>query len=67
MAASGGAPLVVDEAQVRAAKAIAAVSTGIDVSATGSAGLAGLLATRAEVADDERIAVLFSGIRRGPS
>ena len=39
-------------------------TTGIDVDPTGSAGLAGLLALReaAEIADDERIAVLFTGV-----
>ena len=38
--------------------------TGIPVSATGTAGLAGLLAIRAEVGDDERVAVVFSGRAR---
>ena len=33
----------------------------IDVSATGTAGLAGLLAIRDQVADDERVVVIFSG------
>ena len=41
-------------------------TTGIDVDPTGSAGLAGLLALReaAEITDDERIAVLFTGVVR---
>jgi hypothetical protein len=38
--------------------------TTIDASPTGTAGLAGLLATRQHVADDERVAVVFSGVRR---
>jgi hypothetical protein len=42
----------------------AAPTTGIDVSATGSAGLAGLLAIRDRVDDGERVAVVFSGIAR---
>jgi len=41
-------------------------TTGIDVSHTGSAGLAGLVALRSTdaVASDERVAVIFSGVRR---
>ncbi len=40
--------------------------TGIDVDHTGSAGLAGLieLARRGEIGSNERVAVLFTGIRR---
>jgi threonine dehydratase len=38
--------------------------TNIDVSPTGAAGLAGLLAIRQEIADDERVIVIFSGVRR---
>ena len=43
---------------------LALEATGIDVDHTGSAGLAGLLALRAPgpVADDERVAVLFTGV-----
>jgi hypothetical protein len=37
----------------------------VDVSPTGASGLAGVLAMRDEIDDDERIAVVFSGIRRG--
>ena len=42
-------------------------ATGIDVDHTGSAGLAGLLELRAAdaVRIDERVAVLFTGARRG--
>jgi threonine dehydratase len=38
--------------------------TNIDVSPTGAAGLAGLLEMREEIADDERVIVIFSGVRR---
>jgi threonine synthase len=64
MAATDGSAEVVDEATVREARAIATVSTRIDVSATGSAGLAGLLALGDDVERDERVAVVFSGVRR---
>jgi threonine dehydratase len=64
MAASGGSPVVVSEAQVLAAHELGRRHTGIDVSATGTAGLAGLLAIREQVADDERVVVLFTGRQR---
>ncbi len=63
MAASGGSPVVVPEAQVPRRTSRPRL-TGIDVSATGTAGLAGLLAIRAQVADDERVVVLFTGRER---
>ena len=43
---------------------LASSATGINVSPTGSAGLAGLLAIRDEVDDGERVAVIFSGVAR---
>jgi threonine synthase len=64
MAASNGAPIVVDERDVLQANALATDHTSIDASPTGTAGLAGLLAIRDQLADDERIAVIFSGVRR---
>jgi threonine synthase len=66
MMTSGGAPLVVDEQTLLDANALARGATGIDVDHTGSAGLAGLLALNREgrVGPDERVAVLFTGIRR---
>ncbi len=64
MAASGGTPVVVTEAQVLEAHELGRRLTGIDVSATGTAGLAGLLAIRDQVADDERVVVLFTGRER---
>ena len=68
MAASGGTALVVDDATLATANSLACVTTGIDVDATGSAGLAGLLALRhaGDVRDGERVAVLFTGIARVP-
>ncbi|MFM2072398.1 MAG: hypothetical protein RLZZ623_2661 [Actinomycetota bacterium] len=62
--AHGGAPVVVSEATVLEANSLAARTTDIDASHTGTAGLAGLLAIRGELAADERVAVVFSGVRR---
>ncbi len=69
MLASGGSPVVVDEATLIDANDIARASTGIDVDHTGSSGLAGLLDLhrRGLVGPDEAVAVLFTGVRRGPA
>ncbi len=64
MADSDGYPVVATEEQIHESFALAQRVTNIDVSPTGSAGLAGLLAIRHEVADDERVIVIFSGVRR---
>ncbi len=64
MAASDGSPVVVPEALIVEAHALARSSTGIDVSPTGSAGLAGVLAMRHQIDPDENIAVLFTGVQR---
>lgn len=64
MAASGGAPVVVPEARIDDAARIGPELTGIAVSPTGTAGLAGLLTIRDQIADDERVAVVFSGVLR---
>ncbi len=64
MRASGGFPVVASEQQVHEAYAVAHDTTDIDVSPTGAAGLAGVLAARKQIGNDERIAVVFSGIRR---
>jgi len=64
MADSNGSPVVVHESDVVKANEMALATTGIDASHTGTAGLAGLLAARSHVADDERVAVVFSGVRR---
>jgi threonine dehydratase len=59
----GGAPVVASESKVVAAHRLAA-RTGIHASETGTAGLAGLLALRDEIANDECVAVIFSGVQR---
>ena len=66
MAETGGDALVVDEEHLVRANALGRDATGIDVDPTGTAGLAGLLALReaGRVDDDERVAVLFTGVRR---
>jgi len=60
---SGGSPVVVDDERLRDAQQRAIETTGIRVSATGSAGLAGALSKGAAEASqaDERIVVLFTG------
>ena len=63
MTASGGQPLVApEEAIVRAAEVGA--SSGIPVSATGAAALAGLLVREGKPAAGEQVAVVFSGVTR---
>jgi threonine dehydratase len=64
MASSGGSPIVVDEAQVARANELAAAHTTIDADETGTAGLAGLVASTPSVRTDERIVVVFTGRRR---
>jgi threonine synthase len=64
MAVSDGSPIVVDEQLVLRANRLAGQHTSVDASPTGTAGLAGLLAIRDQVAEDERVAVIFSGVRR---
>jgi threonine synthase len=60
MRATGGAPLVVGEDALTRAQALATTHTGIPVSATGTAGLAGVLAARPAGA----AMVIFSGVER---
>ncbi len=66
MVRTGGVPVVVDEATIAEANERATASTGIDVDHTGSAGLAGLIAMRrrGDADAEERVAVLFTGVRR---
>jgi threonine synthase len=66
MLRSGGGPVVVGEDLLIRANRLAVDATGIDVDETGSSGLAGLLALRdrGEIGDHERVAVLFTGVRR---
>jgi len=71
MLATGGKPLVVDEATLCAAAELAAQTTPIATDETGSAGLAGVIDARrhGELAGAERVAVLFTAARRhaGPT
>lgn len=62
---TGGTVVVADEDHVVAAAEMGPRLTGIDASPTGTAGLAGLLASRSSFDDGARIAVIFSGVRRG--
>ena len=64
MIEGNGSPVVVAESRVLGANVLARATTSINASHTGTAGLAGLLASRAEVGADERIAVIFSGVNR---
>lgn len=63
MLRTGGTPVVVDEARLQEANTLGRQTTGIDVDHTGSSGLAGLLALE-DVDRHERVAVLFTGVRR---
>lgn len=64
MYASHGSAVVASEDDVLMANEVGCRATGIDASHTGTSGLAGLMALREHVADDERVAVIFSGVRR---
>lgn len=64
MTNTGGSPVVAAEELVVKAHEMAHEHTDINVSPTGSAGLAGVLAIRHEIASDERIVVIFSGVQR---
>ena len=68
MLVTGGAPVLVDEAILAEANDLARATTGIDADHTGSAGLAGLmeLVRTRSVGPSETVAVLFTGVRRGP-
>jgi threonine synthase len=62
--ATGGSPVVASEALVVDAHSLGSQGTGIDASATGTAGLAGLMAIRDDVGPTENVAVIFSGVAR---
>jgi threonine synthase len=66
MLVTGGRPLVVSEDRLLDAHWLAVSKTGIQVDPTGSAGLAGLLEMRqsGSIGDQDRVAVLFTGIQR---
>lgn len=63
MRSSGGHPIVAPESDIVRAHAIA-TAAGFDVSATGSAGLAGAIAARDELDEDEGLIVVMSGVAR---
>jgi threonine synthase len=67
MLATGGWPIVVDETRIAAAHRLGRAASDIDVDPTGAAGLAGLceLLAAGESLAGERVAVLFTGVRRG--
>ena len=67
MIRTAGFPVVADEATIEESNALARDTTGIDVDHTGSSGLAGLLTLTRSLArprSDERLALLFTGVRR---
>lgn len=69
MFATSGEPLVVGERTLLQANALGRRTTAVAADATGTAGLAGLIALReaGRVADDERVAILFTGVDRNTS
>jgi threonine synthase len=69
MLLTGGRSVVVDEATLEAANALARPDLGIDADHTGTAGLAGLMQLSRDgiVRPDETVAVIFSGARRAPA
>ena len=66
MLESGGRPLVVSDEELRRAGGLAQEHTGIEVDASGAAGLAGWarLCQEGVIGADERSLVLFTGARR---
>jgi threonine synthase len=66
MLLTGGRPLVVSEDVLLKANRLAVSTTAIPVDPTGSSGLAGLLDMRRSgtIGDQDRVAVLFTGIQR---
>jgi hypothetical protein len=63
MRASGGRPVVAGEADIVRAHELA-LAAGFDVSPTGSAGLAGVLAARGQLDAGERLLLIMSGVAR---
>jgi len=66
MIGTGGHPVVVEESALERSNELGRVTTRIDADHTGTSGLAGLmeLRDRGEVSAHERVAVLFTGVRR---
>lgn len=62
--ATGGRVIVAGETNVIRAAHMGPTVSGIDVSPTGAAGLAGLLECRDELPNDARVVIAFSGVRR---
>ena len=64
LTATRGDVVVAAEADVERAHRLLVEHTGIDATATGTAGLAGLLAARHSLESTERVAVIASGVTR---
>jgi threonine synthase len=66
MLQTGGRAVTVSEERLKSANVQARQTTGINVDHTGSAGVAGLveLVARREIARNENVATIFSGVRR---
>jgi threonine synthase len=64
MLETGGWPLIVSEDLLRRANSLVREATDLTPCHTGTAGLAGVLACRAELGRDERVAILVTGIER---
>ena len=64
IAATEGSAVVAEEADVLRAYELVHRLTDVDASHTGTAGLAGLLAIRDEIGENERVGIVLSGIRR---
>jgi threonine dehydratase len=64
LAATDGDVVVASEADVVEAHRLLTELTGIDATATGTAGLAGLLAIRASIGSGERVGIIASGVTR---
>jgi threonine synthase len=62
--ATTGRVIVARETDVIRAADLGPRITEINVSPTGAAGLAGLLECRSEIADDDRVVLAFSGVKR---
>ncbi|NOX28697.1 MAG: pyridoxal-phosphate dependent enzyme [Actinobacteria bacterium] len=64
MLTTGGSPVVVDEAAIVEAHKVGRATTGINVSATGTSGLAGLLSKSDDAIRGANVAVIFTGVER---
>jgi threonine synthase len=64
MTDTGGSPVVVTEEHVHRAYELIRNVGGYNSCATGVAGFAGVLAMRNQIANDERVVVVVSGVAR---